>query len=102
MDLDPKAPYIFGPPGSGTVIIFTGSFLDDANVISKSNKQKHFGKKYYFNWHPATEKSRIRIHKSVVQILDPDPYRNFKDPQHCLKRGCFLTETVTSSNDTDE
>ncbi len=40
-------------------------------VISKKMLEKN-----YFYWHPATEKSRIRIQKSVVQILDPDPYHN--------------------------
>jgi hypothetical protein len=34
----------------------------------------------------SDEKSRIRIHKSVVRISGPDSYQNVTDHQHCLDR----------------
>ncbi len=50
----------------------------------KSNKKKKLRKKLiYVGMLKATDENsmiRIRIRKSV----DPDPYQNATDPQHCL------------------
>jgi hypothetical protein len=85
VDPDPD-PYVFGPPGSGSVIICTAldpdssinkqkkilistifftSLKTDVNIPSKRNKPKNDEKSMIRNW------SRIR--KSVI-----------KDPQHLL------------------
>ncbi len=59
------------------------SLKDDANVPSKSNKQKIFFVGVLVTDEKNRIQSRIQIHQSEVWIRGSDPYQNVKDPEHC-------------------
>ncbi len=98
----PSDPYVFGPPGSGSISQRYGSrsrsfyhqakiarktliptvwwllfdFLslkNDVNVPAKSNKQKKFKKKISF-W--------LVSWRSMRKLAGSDPHQNVMDPQH--------------------
>ncbi len=63
------------------------SVKTDANVPSKSIKQKNFGKKNYFCWHLVSYwRNEIVGSGSVSQrhgSENSDQYQNLMDPRHC-------------------
>jgi hypothetical protein len=82
--------YVFGSPGSGSVITCTDSDSSinkkylDVPTVSTGKKQKKCRKNLFFVviLEATEEKSRIRIRHPVVVSHDPDPYQNVTYPEH--------------------